>query len=283
MTEEITAAAVGPHRLVIVRDGGRVRIFSADCPHRGAHLGYGGRLNGQTLVCPFHGYHIGLGCESAHGFTAREYPSLSLGPLTFVRLSADYDNGFATFLQRLSEDHVFVPGFKLQMRVTPNLVIENGFDHRHFNSVHRIAAGKFSVRPDESGSLIVESQFSVPSGRPGEGARSAQYIGQAFSPGLFASYLGGDPPYRVITGATPAVDGTCAIRLALALPVSVFGPVPDPAFCARLLEYSRNGLADDGRMWENLSPTAPHRLTGDDEPVRLFHAFCRQIQEAASA
>ncbi len=281
LSEGLTAGAVGTKRLVLVRTPEGIRAFDGDCPHRGAHLAYGGKLDGSCIVCPFHGYRIGLGTDSQQGFGIREYHTLVIGGMVFVQLSDMHENGFTTLIRSLAEYHTFVPGFSVSINVRADLVTENGFDNRHFNSVHGILKNpKFVVRQGEHGELVVESMFEIPlvTQNNEKTKQKVPYIARAFSPGLIVVQLEGESGYTIITGTTPTMDGKSVIRLSLALPIKLYGPIPNEEFCRRLLDYSKKGIEDDRVMWENMSTTYPHKYTPEDSAVREFHRFCELFE-----
>lgn len=287
--ENITAAAIGSTRLMLVRRPEGIAAYSADCPHRGAHLAYGGRLDGASVICPFHHYRVGLNKTSQHGFGARPYPTLVVGGLVFVRLSEEYDNGLTDFMQRLAAENTIVPGFEVRVKAASELVIENGFDNRHFPAVHGVRNDpQFTVHPGEHGELIVESLFEVPTSvwvgnQQRERTVAVPYRATTFSPGLITVQLGGDSSYGVITGATATAEGETIIRLSLALPVAVHGPKPNPQFYEYILKYSRKGIEDDRVMWENLAVPFTPKFTAQDAAVLEFHQFCRRFQAEAQA
>lgn len=282
----LTPALIGDTRLVLVRDERGVRAFGADCPHRGAHLAYGGRLEGEGIICPFHGYRIGLGQAGSEGFCVAAHPTLLVGGVVFVRLGAQDDRGFSDAVQALDASHLIVPGFEMPVRVAAELVIENAFDQRHFSSVHHISTYPFHVETEPAGNLLLRSTFRFPStgwlkDRQGSAFLEVPFTARTFSPGIIISHLGGDTPYTVMTTATPQPDGSCMIRLAVALPRPQDGPPPNEQFARYLITQSRKGLTDDQVMWEHLSPSAPQRLTRHDHPVEAFQTFCRSFKAAA--
>jgi 3-ketosteroid 9alpha-monooxygenase subunit A len=281
LTEPLTPVVVDQRRMMLVRDERGIRAFSADCPHRGAHLAYGGRLENNCVICPFHGYRIGLGEAGQQAYQVREYPVLAVGGLIFVRLSDEQENGLSAFLQGLAEDHVFLPGFTMPVKVAAPLVVENAFDVRHFPIVHNLKVDKVVVR-DEGDILVIETDIAYPAG-PMLQARGitsvrSHFLARTFSPGIIVTQLIGDQlPYVAITAATPQPDGTCLLRFSLALPSAKYGPRPDEKMCAMLLASSRRGLEDDQAIWEHLSPTAAHRLNPQDRGVIAFQNYCQRF------
>jgi nitrite reductase/ring-hydroxylating ferredoxin subunit len=288
ISRDVTSACVGGVRLAVLRGPSGIRVVDAVCPHRGADLSIGGALAGDHIVCPFHGFLVGVGSASAQAFCARLYPSLVIGGLVFVRLSQDYDNGFADFMQRLVADSTIVPGFALKMRGTADLVIENAFDQAHFRPVHGIGLhGTFRLCEDGDGAVAVEGDFELPRAPVQRGLAMAEnervpFVARAYSPGIVASALGGVAPYGVITASTPTADGEAVIRLSLTMPRSVYGDKPKAEICDHLLRRSRSGLEKDRLVWDNMTAITP-RYTRLDGPVQAFRAFCDRFAEPERA
>ena len=289
LTKEITSATIGKTRLILVRKADGITAYSADCPHRGAHLAHGGRLDGNAIICPFHSYRVGLNKSSRHGFGVQQYETLVVGGLVFVRLSDAFENGLTDFMTQLAENHVIIPGFETQVKTPPAMVIENGFDNRHFPAVHGVRNDpQFTVRSGETGTLIVESEFEIPTSmwvgnRQQEKTIKVPYRATTFSPGLITVQLSGDANYAVITGATATPEGDAVVRLSLALPVAVHGKEPDTRFYQYILTYSRQGIEDDRVMWENLAVPFTSKFTAQDAAVLAFHEFCRHYQAGVEA
>lgn len=285
LTKDLTAADLGPTRLVVARMPTGVRAFDADCPHRGAHLAIGGRLEDGAIVCPFHGYRIALGWGGDGPFCVREYRTLVIGGMVFVRLSDSHENGLTALLEELDKTHYFVPGFEMSLRTSPEMVIENGFDSAHFKPVHAILnEPRFRIRPSLHGELTVEGVFELPPRHREarrEGAASVQvpFVARAFSPGLIVSDLAGETPYSVITASTPTAAGGCVLRLTLALPAPADGPPPDQESCRRMLRDCRAGIEKDQVIWENMSFTREPHFTAQDAAVLVFRNYCQQFKE----
>ena len=275
--------------LMAVRDPetGVTRVFDAVCPHRGAHLAHGGRLAGDAVVCPFHSYRIGLGCSSADGFSVREYPALVAAAGLFARLSDRDTPDFPGALAEMANGHHVVKGFTMEATTSVEVVIENGFDSAHFRSVHGLMnLPSLEVSTGRYGEMLGDGHFEIPrSGwyeSAGAGPKlTTHYLAHAYSPGVFISELDGDPPfrYRIMTSATPADGGRCAIRLTLLLPAQDGRPL-DRRFADELLAYSRDGLDKDCAIWNRLDLTVAPRFTARDQPARAFADFCRTFREA---
>ncbi len=286
LTEPLTPLYIGTRALVVAKTPQGLRTFDAACPHRGAHLAYGGRLDrNNTVVCPFHGFRIGLGrcgITSDRGFFVREYATLNLGGLVFVRLSDSHDNGFTALLRQMQATHQFVPGFTMTLKTSPEMVIENGYDAQHFKTVHGVYnQPELGLKPSEAGELRAEGFFEYP--RWDEQARGTTelqrvaFIAQAISPGLIISTLQSpESPYTVITGASPTpTHDECRIWVSVALPVVHEGDRADSCLSDMLIARSLEGIQKDQIIWEHLVPGAPSRLTPRDGAIVQFQQFCQ--------
>lgn len=279
ITQDLTPVTLGRRRLMLVRtEAAGLAAFDADCPHRGAHLARGGRIDDGHVVCPFHNYRIRLGGGAQPCFSVRAYETMAVGGAVFVSLSDQKRNGWRELLEALLVDHRIVAGFTLPLDASIEAVIENGFDRRHFESIHRIGLEPLEVRTDAAGAVVVESSMRVPGV-----ADAVSYKATTISPGLIIVQLGGPQPYGIITGVIPVAPNRCVARLCFVLPKehgSAGGLGPD---LDGLIGYSRKGLADDERVWRHLSTTASQALTEDDWPIRRFQSFCESFEETASS
>ncbi|HET7081876.1 MAG TPA: Rieske 2Fe-2S domain-containing protein [Chloroflexia bacterium] len=288
LTQDLTPAAIGTRRVVLVRGEGGIRAFDSVCPHRGANLAIGGRLDREAIVCPFHGYRIGLGRECEHGFRVREYPALLVGGLVFVRLSDSHDNGFREFLEQLDQDHYFVPGFTMRVMAPPAMVVENAFDNSHFRPVHGIHnEPRFRILPSQCGEFAIEGVFEYGAiwradRKPTDKVR-VPFVARAFSPGIVLGQVGGDRPYFTVTCATPITENDCLVRFSLAVPAGEGSTPPSEEFCQRVLRESKSGLEQDQVIWENMSINAPCHYTAMDAAVLAFKEFCRPFEDAGQA
>jgi 3-ketosteroid 9alpha-monooxygenase subunit A len=286
---EITPVSIGSLPLVLVRASGELAAFAAICPHRGAHLGYGGSLAGNVIVCPFHGRRIGLGEDSGRAYCVRRYRTLNVGGSVFVLLSERHENGFIDFIERLAPTHFFVSGFTLTARIPPQYVIENVFDTDHFKAVHGISRRpRLHVRRGENGELSVEGSFETrrpnrwQAGYPAAGGGvKTRFCAHVFSPTLCASELGDEGSAQVVfTSATPtADDGTCVIRVSLAVTATDDGSPPPEDFVLALLRDSRKAFEQDMSVWEHMDTDAPVRYARSDRPVVLYRKFCERFVE----
>jgi 3-ketosteroid 9alpha-monooxygenase subunit A len=279
----VTPAEFGERRLVLIREGERLRTFDGVCPHRGAHLGHGGRLENGAIICPFHGCRVGLGNKTQCEFDVEEYHTLNFGGMVFVRLSNAQENGFTEQLQDIGRDHFFVPGFTLDMLCRADWVIENAFDNAHFNPVHRVLnEPEFTKCKTRAGEYAVRGTFNLPKSRwhtdsDETTCLKVDFHASAYSPGIVISLMGGSDPYWVITASTPRPLGGCRVRLSLAVPRKRDGKPPAAEQCAYLLEKSQQGLEQDRAIWENLKDNHVPKYVAMDRSVIGYRKFAMQF------
>lgn len=136
------AYELGRRRIVAYRDaGGGVNALDARCPHLGADLAQG-RVDGRGLVCAFHGWQIDPDGSAAAPDgrctrTVRRYPTFERYGLVWIF------NGprvaFAIPAAPIDASRtVLLPAQTL--RCHPHLVVGNGIDVGHIESLHRMRA-----------------------------------------------------------------------------------------------------------------------------------------------
>ncbi len=283
LTAPLTPLTFKGKCLISTNRDGKIQLWDGICPHRGASLGHGGILEGDNIVCPFHGIGVGLGKGRGKKLEVREYESLTLGGLVFMRVDEDLDVGFADFFRKLDASHYIVPGFSITVKAPPTIVIENAFDNMHFRVVHGIFnEPEFVIQPSQSGEFSVTSEFVIPPSlwqNPGQAQErlKAAYHARAFSPGIVISLLGGPNPYYVITTATQIQGGESLIRLSLAIPPDKDGNPPSQQGCKYLLEQSKKGLESDQKIWVNMDFQAVPSFLEKDASVKGFQEFCLQF------
>ena len=286
LEDELTTVRVGERRLLCVRTPDGLRVVDAVCPHRGADLGVNGRLDGDAVICGYHGHRIPIAPRLGGARCPRSHPSLARGGILFARIGEVEDGDFPGFLRALHETHHLVPGFTKSIRVAPELVIENAFDAAHFEPVHgvedveaeppRVEEGVFTART----TLFVRpTQWQGESGGSAPASRvRVPLFARAFSPNLTVTAIapGGDHPHYVIAGAVPEPDGSCTIRLSLALARRAGESEPDMEMAELLLDFESMGLEQDRPVWESLTPVEPGWVPGD-ATVLAYRKFCERF------
>ena len=243
---------------------------------------------GDAIRCPFHGHRIGLGEECEGEFKVRGYRTVSVGGLVFALLSERHENGFSQLMEQLSATHFFVQGFTMQAKTPAEMVVENGFDRGHFKHVHGLRSEPdLHLVPSESGELIVQGTFQTSAfdsgwhkDAPEETNAKIGFLARMFSPNLCVSRLGEGPDHHlVISGATPNGDGTCTIRVSVAVPADAEGKAPPERMIRALLRDSKLAYEQDLAIWEHRVLDAPSRFHADDDLVIEFHRFCKKFVE----
>ncbi|GGU67673.1 Rieske 2Fe-2S domain-containing protein [Kitasatospora aureofaciens] len=298
LADEITPLAIGPRRLIALREDERLRVLDASCPHRGAHLGYGGRREGDCVVCPFHGKRIGLGDSSKH-WSVAEHQVLEWGDAVFVRLSDDPagDRGFEQSLKGWKTDYPLVAAVSLPVDVPSEYVVENAFDPDHFKAVHGVPGNQgMATRIGEHGELVIEGQFLMQAS-PWQDARRLEEIrweavrtgrvrwdfkprfhAQAFSPNVVVTEFGPESERQVIvTGSVPSAGGGCTARVAIGVREHQRAALP------ALLGGSEKALAEDKVVWEHLDHAMTPRYDARDAPVLAFRRFCADFSGGTDA
>ncbi len=298
LADEITPLAIGPRRLIALREDQRLRVLDASCPHRGAHLGYGGRREGDCVVCPFHGKRIGLGDSSKH-WSVAEHQVLEWGDAVFVRLSDDPagDRGFEQSLKGWKTDYPLVAAVSLPVDVPSEYVVENAFDPDHFKAVHGVPGNQgMATRIGEHGELVIEGQFLMQAS-PWQDARRLEEIrweavrtgrvrwdfkprfhAQAFSPNVVVTEFGPESERQVIvTGSVPSAGGGCTARVAIGVREHQRAALP------ALLGGSEKALAEDKVVWEHLDHAMTPRYDARDAPVLAFRRFCADFSGGTDA
>ena len=281
--QELNPVSVGSKRLVAINTDDGVRVIDANCPHRGAHLAYGGKLDCESVICPFHEYKISFSKSESGDYTVREYETLSVSGIVFVRLSDTHDNGFPEFMRQLAEENTIHPGFTMRIKCSrPELIIENGFDYTHFQPVHGVQAEPFMPEVTEIGNLQVKSNFLIKTQRPFNGEPAGTIVRtpmqiNGFSPYLSVAQIRGRAAMTFISSVNLVDDCTTLLRFSLGLPKDVYGPNPAPQMVEQMLKGNRAGIGDDVVIWEQISLSAPRNFTTQDKAVLAFQGFCKSF------
>lgn len=285
--QDVTPVSLGLREMLLIRRPEGLRAFDAYCPHRGAHLGRGGRVEGDRIVCPFHGRRIGLGEPGEDCFRLRGYRTLTIGGLVFVLPDDELDNGFADYVSALDATHFFIPGFSLEVRTKPEYVIENALDRRHFRQVHGVEnTPGLELVQEGNGRLTVRARLRTarPNAWQEESSSGVDLMIRIFSPTLCVTEIQEVRSRKlVLTAATPGADGSCTIRVSLAMPPAADGRPPAEEPIRALLRDSRRAIEQDAAIWESLAPGWRDRFAPDDDLVVEYYGFCERFREPARA
>ncbi|MBC8165170.1 MAG: Rieske 2Fe-2S domain-containing protein [Bryobacteraceae bacterium] len=288
-TDALLGVSIGDVEIMLIRGTEGIRAYRSICPHRGARLVPAGKLDGNAVICPFHGRRIGLDEPGDDGFCLSSYPTLAVGGLIFVRMSDAFENGFSDLMQTLDQTYHFVPGFTMRVRTTPEFVIENAFDRRHFKFVHGLPhVPDLCLEQQQNGAMTVSGSFRLSRANSWQAQSTAAGEDTAmgvtlrvFSPTLCVTELSDAAhKYFVITGATPGGDGECRVRVSVALAGSPDGSPPDQNLVRALLRDSKVSIEQDKAVWEQLVPKAPIGWAPDDDLIIEFHKFCAKFRQS---
>lgn len=267
--EQVIPISINNLKLLGVRRNNSVRVFEPYCPHRGANLAIGGILRGQHIYCPFHGMKVRLGYQKDHP-SLKEYTVCSFRGLYFVSLSTNKMNALPEALNELSKTHRIYGQFTTEVRARHDLIIENGFDQRHFKSTHRVVAQNFSVAQLGHETLRIEGLLSL-------GVKLSPLVKlmiTAFGPGLSIVEATGTRPYVMIVGATPLSAHSTSLNVAVVLNHTMYGAEGRHPAGDAFLSGARRAIEEDRPIWENLkSACMPDLSAAEDATVRAFHAY----------
>ncbi|HVN64548.1 MAG TPA: hypothetical protein VMT58_07905, partial [Candidatus Binataceae bacterium] len=243
-----------------------------------------GRLEGRGVVCRFHGYRMSLHGDGVGPFCLRQYPALAIGGLVFAQIDG-IDTGFREFATTLAKDHAYFPGFERNIKVAPQMVIENAFDPSHLRPVHDVVEVEARGTVLEGDVLRTDTLLRVGPSAWEAGASNCELVEvpiifRAFSPYIVVARIavgGGDKPHYTIATAMPLADGSSAMRLSVALPHLEDGSRPPDNVAEILLQFERMGVEQDSVIWESLSNIQPHYLPGDATVID-YRRWCERFR-----
>lgn len=280
---DVTPLYIGTRPLVAVCRDGEIGVYDAICPHHGANLGYGGVLARGGVICPFHGKAIHLGERLDRRYCVREYPVLRLGGAVFARLSdaPEEERGFTDAMRELASTHTFVTGFRTEIAVRPDLVIENAFDVDHFTSLHKVPKVlRMALQRGIGGELGMQGVFVSRAPGWANSAREVaktQFHARAFSPTVVVSELGNQRAGHVlITGAVPTASG-CVARVAYALAPDGPGGTVNQGIVDSLMQNSKLAFEQDRVVWEHMDVDATPQFDERDESLVAFREFAAEF------
>jgi phenylpropionate dioxygenase-like ring-hydroxylating dioxygenase large terminal subunit len=261
-------------RIALFRNAqGTVHALDAQCPHQGADLAHG-RVIGNEVQCAFHGWRIGadgqcrIGNQTDTAVQTRVYPVMERwgllwifnGPQALFKLPDTPDRQLRAW--RLSPQHI---------NCHPHLVIANGLDIAHYESLHRM---RFTAPPRWR--EVDEHQLTLElRGRPS--VRWQQLVTGTGQRDLVASFttIGGNLAWATVTeplqfqmlfAGRPTPDGGCDTQTVL--------------FCRRrdlprALALMYVLLYDDHRVLDGLRFTP--NFTAQDAPLKAFAELVNRL------
>lgn len=159
-------------KIVLIRDGDKVRALHDRCPHRGVPLSLGRRQFDGTISCPYHGWTFDLedgrlcavltdGPESpiCGKLAVRTYPVAERLGLVWVYVGDGDPPPVERDIPAELTENAFVMGGRTDVRKGNwRFAAENGFDEGHAKYLHNTALWRlFKVMPAWNKTRIVES------------------------------------------------------------------------------------------------------------------------------
>jgi 3-ketosteroid 9alpha-monooxygenase subunit A len=295
---DLPAGGVIPRRyfgtdLVLFRDeGGRARVLDAHCPHLGAHLGYGGTVVGDDIVCPFHGWRwSGDGRNTCIPYSTRPNRGQRLRswnvheqddvilvwhdphgrepwwePPTLAEIVADFTRDDCYPVQgtsRLWHD----------VRVRPQMVVENIVDAAHFQYVHSMPTMPTILEHHTKGPhFIVEHSFG---GDRGASVR-IHTSGLGLMVGVFFSEAG--LTHVELQASTPIEHDRSDLRDSVWLRRDAASPADPSARQRAALDRQLAQLGNDVRIWENMAYRQRAPLTPEEsKPYLALRQWAEQF------
>jgi 3-ketosteroid 9alpha-monooxygenase subunit A len=265
--------------LVLFRDEeGRARLLDAHCAHLGAHLGYGGTVDGTDIVCPFHGWHwSGDGRNTCIPYSTRpnrgqrlrswllrEQDGVILAwhdphgrepswePLSLAEIVDDFSLDDCYSLQQTSR-------LWHDVRVRPQMVVENIVDAAHFQYVHSMPSIPTILGfRTEGPHFVVEHNF-------GDDRGSAVRI-HTSGLGLLVGVFGneGGVTHVELQSTTPIEHDRSDLRDSVWLRRNPASPTEPSAGQRAALDRQLAQLGNDVVIWENLSYRQKAPLTPEE-------------------
>ena len=271
---------LGPRRIVVYRDEqGQAHAIDARCPHLGADLTQG-TVCASGLRCAFHGWTFGAdgSCTQAPGYAeppprrARSYPVLERWGFIWVF------NGPVPRFDLPSVDDVrewrTVALPAQTIRCHPHLVLANGLDLSHYETLH-------GLRFTAPARLLTDSPHAVTVEMRGRAQRTFwRAVSGTWRTDLIARFTtyGGSlawstviAPIRfhVLFTGRPDRQGRCVTQTIFFLP-----RVPGPGW-ARALALMTMLLHDDRRVLDTID-FRPAFADGD-EPLKAFASVVNML------
>jgi phenylpropionate dioxygenase-like ring-hydroxylating dioxygenase large terminal subunit len=284
--------------LVLFRDeSGAVRVLDAHCAHLGAHLGYGGTVVGTDIVCPYHGWRWS-------GDGRNTYIPHSAHPHRDQRLRSwevrEHDDVIVVWHDAFGREPSWEPptladivdGFELadyypvqltsrlwdDVRVRPQIVVENIVDAAHFQYVHS-ARSMTTIKEHhtEGPRFFVEHSFQS---NRGAGLR-IQTSGLGLMVGVFRNETG--VTHVELQASTPIQQDRSDLRDSVWLRRHPSGSTMPTARQRSAVDRQLAELGNDVRIWEHLAYRKRAPLTPEEtKPYRALRRWAGQFYPATA-
>ena len=250
----VTSFELADRRFALFRDAeGRPRALDSVCPHLGADLKLGRVANG-ALQCAFHGWTFGgdgaclkaPGCASPSSRRAASYPVVERwglvwifnGPRALFQLPERRLTGRARVLRLPAQT----------IRCHPHLVIANGLDASHYESLHAFEQSvRLAIRAESDFELALDLR-----GRPRSRNRRVMTGTHRCDVEASFSTIGSNVAWAVVRSPVefevlftgrPDRDGLCVTQTIIFLPAwQPFAAIRSAVLLATLLRDDRRVL-----------------------------------------
>jgi phenylpropionate dioxygenase-like ring-hydroxylating dioxygenase large terminal subunit len=266
-------------RIAIYRDrAGRVRALDARCPHLGADLGQG-TVEDDGIRCAFHGWCFGPdgACRDAPGYPcapsrrARVYPVSERWGLVWVF------NGPEPLFDLPSPGPGRWRSLRLppqRVRCHPHLVLANGLDLSHYESLHGMAFTEpptLTTCPPHEVSVTLRGRPRSSVWQFVSGSRERDVVARFSTLGGSLAWTSVSSPlvFHVLFTGRPDRGGGCITQTVFLFP-QAFG-----VRWLRGLALMATLLHDDRRVLDTLE-FRPH-FAERDEPLRAFATVVNRL------
>jgi phenylpropionate dioxygenase-like ring-hydroxylating dioxygenase large terminal subunit len=285
--------------ILIARDqDGQLSAMDRHCPHLGADL-VRATIKDDCVACPLHGWIFGPDGVSAatpgySGVTRRlhRYPVFERYGGIFVSLMSEARSGQETrpaFVDALDEALVSQPGGEIIVDCPWHVIACNGFDIRHFETIHR--RGFYSepkISTTSSGALQIEIQARV----LGDGPRDrrirrlsrdsirVRIVNHGGALLTVESDLGRIQTHLILS-LFPVEGGKTLVRYLFAIPRSktpIVGPALDRLRYAYAFRHADRFLRDDTLSLAGMR-LQPALLAREDAHLKQFFTWLGSNEE----
>ena len=266
-------------KLAVYRDElGKIHVLDAQCPHLGANLGQG-KVKGRELECPFHHWRFDSEgkCSYAPNTAlpkrqAKSYPALEKwGFIWFFNGQVPFIN-FPELLNSNEYTMFWLPSWYLNCH--PHLVIGNGLDINHFETLHNFEFTKKPVLEHPSRhSLRIKLQ-----GRPKDkrtqrltGAKEQDIEATFLVSGGNIAWLNVQKPvdFQVVFNGLPTKNKGCKLQTFVFIPKGKLKTIP------QVIALLFAPFKGDGKVLNHLNFSAG--FTENDEVFREFVALVNRL------
>ncbi|HVW32462.1 MAG TPA: Rieske 2Fe-2S domain-containing protein [Acidimicrobiia bacterium] len=265
-------------------ESGELHVFDAYCPHFGAHLGYGGCVEGDDIVCPFHQWRFGPDGRvtdipySQRRQTAnrlRPWPVVEVETFVFVWYDAQSRPPLWDPPPPNMTGRSVYPGRRLRyddLRMHPQMMIENACDAAHFKSVHRARDVPEVTDYGEDGST-----FWIRLDWPNGGHMRNELYGVSMAFGVWDGVFPKMGNAYTWAAVTPVTNETCTFFIEEWTERRPDDPPTIPPETQRYYDAQDSQSLPDQEIWRHMRWTPTPALTPEESHIRALHKWTQQF------